>query len=318
MDLKLILDHCYFKLSYNNQNTNVINSVPELPVMPSQVLGKATLCRVQVKASLFPNESIFLMPDVQMSEGETVVLEPRVISKTYVNSCWPCPQLTTIEDGKVCVRNDTDEIIPLYKNDHICQIFKTETMNCKETSKPTPKSVKLIAKRPFSKEVKVDPDQQLTAEERNMFSEQNLKYDELFEPTIGRYNDRDGKVRARVNLGKTTPPTRKVQVPQYDKNNLDVLQDKFDQLEIDGVFARPEDVQVIVENVSPSFLVRKANGEYRLVTAFTSLGQYCKTVPVTMSTVDSVLRMIGSWKYVITTDLRDAFYQIPLEHSSMK
>ena len=37
-----------------------------------------------------------------------------------------------------------------------------------------------------------------------------------------------------------------------------------------------------------------------------------------MSTVDSVFRVMGSWRYIITTDLRDAFYQIPLEHSSMK
>ena len=151
-----------------------------------------------------------------------------------------------------------------------------------------------------------------------MFQEQNLRYDELFEPTIGRYNDRAGKIRARVNLGKVVPPTRKLQVPKYDKNNLDLLQEKFDELERQGVFARPEDVNVVVEHVSPSFLVKKSSGGHRLVTAFTSLGQYCKTLPVTMSTVDSVLRMLGTWRYVITTDLRDAFYQIPLEHSSMK
>ena len=109
-----------------------------------------------------------------------------------------------------------------------------------------------------------------------------------------------------------------MQSPRYDKNNLDLLQDKFDQLEALGVFARPENVNVVVEHVSISFLVKKANGGHRLVTAFTSLGPYCKTLPVTMSTVDDVLRMMGNWRYVITTDLRDAFYQIPLEHSSMK
>ena len=37
-----------------------------------------------------------------------------------------------------------------------------------------------------------------------------------------------------------------------------------------------------------------------------------------MPTVDSVFRTIASWKYIITSDLRDSFYQIPLEHSSMK
>ena len=37
-----------------------------------------------------------------------------------------------------------------------------------------------------------------------------------------------------------------------------------------------------------------------------------------MPTVDSTLRVIASWKYIIVTDLRDAFYQLPLDRSSMK
>ena len=97
-----------------------------------------------------------------------------------------------------------------------------------------------------------------------------------------------------------------------------MLQDKFDELDSQGVFVRPEDVGVVVEHVSPSFLVRKPSGGHRLVTAFTSIGQYCKTLPTSMPTVDDTLRTIASWKYMVKTDLRDSFYQIPLERSSMK
>ena len=86
---------------------------------------------------------------------------------------------------------------------------------------------------------------------------------ELFEPLIGRYNDASGKVRARVNLGKVMPPSRKLNVPLYDRNNLDLLQELFDWLEQQGVFARPEDINVVVEHVSPSFLVKKKSGGYR-------------------------------------------------------
>ena len=260
-----------------------------------------------------------IKPDIEINEGETVVVEPRVISKTFVHSSWPQPQLTTMAGGGLTIYNNTSEIIPVHKNDHLCQIFMTKTLNCNNSnSTPIPKLIKPVSQRPFSKHVKLDPDSRLSPSMRALFEEENLKYDELFEPSIGRYNDASGKVRARVNLGKVVPPTRKLHVPQYDKNNLDLLQEKFDELERQGVFARPEDVNVVVEHVSPSFLVKKSNGSHRLVTAFTSLGQYCKTLPVSMPTVDSVLRMLGTWKYVITSDLRDAFYQIPLEHSSMK
>ena len=69
----------------------------------------------------------------------------------------------------------------------------------------------------------------------------------------------------------------------------------------------------MVQDVSPSFLVRKSNGkDYRLVTAFTSLGEFIKPLPSLMPTVETTLRTISEWKYLISSDLRDAFYQIPL------
>ena len=37
-----------------------------------------------------------------------------------------------------------------------------------------------------------------------------------------------------------------------------------------------------------------------------------------MSDVDSILRSIARWKYLITSNLTSAFYQIPLSKSSMK
>ena len=136
---------------------------------------------------------------------------------------------------------------------------------------------------------------------------------------VGRYNDFSGKVRARVNIGSAKPPTRKINIPNYCPKSMHDLQDKFDTLEKDGVFARPEEVNVVVEHVSPSFLVKKSSGiGHRLVTAFAAIGEYCKTLPTIMPTVDSTLRTIGAWRYIIKTDLRDAFYQIPLENESRK
>ena len=96
------------------------------------------------------------------------------------------------------------------------------------------------------------------------------------------------------------------------------MQDKFDELERLGVFVRPESVGIQVEHVSPSFLVRKKAGGHRLVTSFVALSPYCKVLPTTMPTVESILRMIASWRYIIVTDLCDAFYQIPLDLNSMK
>ena len=70
--------------------------------------------------------------------------------------------------------------------------------------------------------------------------------------------------------------------------------------------------------MNPSFLVKKSSGGFRLVTAFADVGRYSKPQPSLMPDVDSTLRNIAQWKYLISSDLTSAFYQIPLSRSSMK
>ncbi len=57
-------------------------------------------------------------------------------------------------------------------------------------------------------------------------------------------------------MGPTLPPQRKGRIPQYARDRLVELQEKFDQLENIGVFKRPEDLGVVAEYVNPSFLVK--------------------------------------------------------------
>ena len=140
----------------------------------------------------------------------------------------------------------------------------------------------------------------------------------MFEPTIGCYNDSSGRIRARVNIGTVHPPTKKLHVSNYSNSNLQLQQSKFDELEHQGAFARAEDVNVVVEHISPSFLVRKQSGGYRLVTAFTTIGQYSKILPTIMPSVEDTLRTIASWRYIIVSDLRDSCCQIPFAKESMK
>ena len=144
------------------------------------------------------------------------------------------------------------------------------------------------------------------------------EYCRVFKTHFKGYNGAAGKFKAVVNMGPTKPPQRKVQLPQYSKNKLVELQDKFDELKELGVFRKPEDVKVNVEYVNPSLLVKKASGGYRLVTAFADVGRYSKPQPSLLPNVDSTLRQIGQWEYIIVSDLSNAFYQIPLEQESLK
>lgn len=111
-----------------------------------------------------------------------------------------------------------------------------------------------------------------------------------------------------VNMVSVQPPQRKDSMLQYARDKLEQLQTKFDELETIGVFQRPESF--------PS--CKNRSGGFRLVTAFTDVGQYSKPQPSLMPDGDSTLRRIACWRYIITSDLSQSFYQIPLSKSSLK
>ena len=140
----------------------------------------------------------------------------------------------------------------------------------------------------------------------------------MFNPQIARYNGAFGFFEATINMGPTQPPQRKGKVPQYSRDKLVELQQRFDSLESQGVFQRPEELGITAEYLNPSFLVTKPSGGFRLVTAFTDVGRYSKPQPSLMPDVDSTLRTIAQWPYLIQTDLTSTFYQIPLSKASMK
>lgn len=73
-----------------------------------------------------------------------------------------------------------------------------------------------------------------------------------------------------------------------------------------------------MEYVNPSFLIKKPNGSFRLVTAFADVGRYSKPQPSLIPDIDSTLRQIARWKFIVITYLTKSFYQIPLARESMK
>ena len=133
------------------------------------------------------------------------------------------------------------------------------------------------------------------------------KYDNVFNPKFPGYNGKAGDVKGIVNMGPSLPPQRKGRVPQYNRNKLEDLQAIIDELDSIDVFGKPEDSSVVVEYLNPSFLVKKPSGGHRLVTAFSEVAAYAKPQPSLMPNVDSTLRQIAQWKFIITTDLQKAF-----------
>ena len=118
-------------------------------------------------------------------------------------------------------------------------------------------------------------------------------------------------------MGPTLPPQRKGRMPLYSRSMMEEQQKICDELE-GTVLLKPEDVNITVEYLNPSFLVKKPSGKKRLVTAFGEVGQYAKPQPALMPDTNQILRHIGNWKYLVKSDLSSAYWQMPLSKSCMK
>ena len=300
---------------------------------PSRHTRQPSVRRTQSFLLRNPNRTVVLPGEyVQFStpsdaDADTLwALEPRLDCPSNMprkpEDAWPPPQQIQSVDHVVRISNLTDSPILLKSGEQVCQVrhilpveisTPTSPPTTSRAASPSPAICK-----PFSPRVVVDPDGCLDQDTRDKFIALNLEFDDVFNPSISKYNGASGKIEAVVNIGPTLPPQRKGRLPQYNRNTLEELQDKFDELEAAGVFAKPEQVNVHIEYLNTSFLVKKPNGGSRLVTSFGEVAQYSKPQPSLMPNVDSVLREIGKWKFMVITDLLKSFYQIPLANSSMK
>ena len=261
-------------------------------------------------------------------EDSTFALEPRLDSNgnksVRDDDAWPQPSLITSIDGLLRIPNLTNTTRVLKKNEHFCQIREVFVPDIAANNLNTHVISQAVHTQSsevhtgHSASVQIDPESKLSPEERASFRSILDEYDEVFDPNYAGYNGHVGPFEAVVNMGPVQPPQRKGHLPQYARNQLVELQAKFDELETMGVFVRPEDVPVNVEYLNPSFLIKKRSGGHRLVTAFSDVGRYSKPQPSLMPDVDGTLRKIAQWQYIATTDMSNAFYQIPLSRESMK
>lgn len=287
---------------------------------------QAFLLRNTQRTVLLPGEYVQL-PTPSDAEPDTLwTLEPRLDSPSNADreceQAWPPPQDILSVGHSVRLVNSTDNPIMLKNGEQLCQVRHAFTPSVTTTS-PTSMPSSTIhnthsSSKPFSRGVTIDPDACLDSAVHVKFRALHAEFDDVFNPSISKYNGASGPIEAVVNMGPTLPPQRKGRLPQYNRSSLEELQAKFDELESMGVFAKPEQVNVQVEYLNTSFLVKKPNGGSRLVTSFGEVAQYSKPQPSLMPNVDGVLREIGRWKYLISTDLVKSFYQIPLAPASMK
>ena len=279
--------------------------------LPNIRRTQVDLIRAPGKASVYPGEYIELAIPPEFADSE-LIMEPR--DDTNQDHKWLTPSVVRAVDNKIRLINESTELLTIRKHSHVCQVTPvTEDIAPQEETSSFPK----LHHTSNIDSVRVDPDKQLPLHARTMLKSCTEKYEDVFRSDIPGYNGAAGPCEAIVNMGPNKPPQRKGRMPLYPRQRLEELQSKFDELEAQGVFSRPQEIGISVEYVNPSFLVHKPSGGFRLVTAFADVGKYCKPQPSMMPNVDETLRTIAKWDMIVTTDLTKAFYQIPLSRDSM-
>ena len=149
------------------------------------------------------------------------------------------------------IPNLSTEPRTLKRHEHFCQV--TPVFEPKEES-PTSQSP---TQRPLppshashSASVHVDPGRILPEAVRANFQSLLSEYDSVFDPHFPGYNGSTGPYQAKVNMGPVEPPQWNGRLPQYARDKLVELQEKFDHLEQLGVFQRPEDFTLGIRGFS--------------------------------------------------------------------
>ena len=292
------------------------------PVISKDNLYKPSILRVSSKACLLPGQSINLPIPDELIHEEYLALEPRPKCLPKDSPEWlPC-SIVKVTNGSIELVNTLQEPIMINKHSQALQVRPTYFMN--EANRSNDVHITEIKSHPVPdvnhhEMIEIDPSSKtLSKSEREEFQNVHYEFKNLFSPGIGCYNGYSGDYKHIITMSSALPPQRRGRVPMYNRHDLHTLQQKCDELLEQGVFCRSEDVGISITHCNPSFLVKKSSGGTRLVTSFGSVAEYALVPPTKTTDVQEVLRHVGQWQYLIKTDLKSAYYQIPLHEDSMR
>ena len=166
----------------------------------------------------------------------------------------------------------------------------------------------------------------------------HVAHENVFDGDLtGGYNGYSGNFDVDFHFKAGIPPT-----PNYDNtpcyfSNQDrmLLQAKIDELEGKGICMKVSDSGIIPKYAAPCMLVKKHSvrelkpGEYenlstleklkynRFILCHNKLSEHIEKQPAKMNRLDDVVKAVGEFEFVITSDLSDSFWQRHIAESKL-
>ena len=163
----------------------------------------------------------------------------------------------------------------------------------------------------YTNDIELDPDNQLSEQERETFRLISKEFGDVITPHPARYNGSFGMVDTAIDFASTPPVSNKVVVPANTDELKEVLVKKMDDLLAEGVLALPEDIGVSPKFILPSFLVpKKEKGAWRLVTNVQPLNTFIRKKETYQPSIPEVKRQLAQYKYYVLMDISACYFQI--------
>ena len=222
-------------------NRHFLSQCTHLPAEDRTFFAKARLTS-SLDDEDDPTDSVFFCPPETEDIASPLHPSARIVScrvstkqSPHFNAFYRHHPLNLPLDTVRIFKNNTERRT-VRRHEHLCQARHTATVvpttppNGSHPSPPHPDGSNPPQSFFFSDAVKVDPDNILPYTIRSQFRQVLQTHDEVFNPTMVGYNGTAGPVQASVNMGPVQPPQRKGRVPQYFRDKLVELQQKFDEL----------------------------------------------------------------------------------------
>ena len=312
------------------QPTDPVMLFPTAPLIPDNIKVKnSKLLSLDKSRILLPGQQLKI--PTQFEDGVTVSVEPWEQNK---NHSWPEPHFQSITEGNISLVNSTKESISIGKEVKKVKIRRTieeKSSNVDQdfyTYKPLNK--KIEGKTVVDDIELISQSSEISREAKEIIKNAHSQFHEVFNKDLSEgYNAYYGKHECHLNWASSErPQASKVRVPNYDHDLRGLQQELMDQLTDQGVLLIPQDHNINVQSVCPSFIQRKQRAkdksknlltkeDVRLLINFGPVNDKIKPLPIHVPKTDDILIMLGRWKHIIIFDLYNGYFQNHMSKDSI-
>ena len=274
---------------------------------------KSALIRATTSQTLYVGDSLQIQVPRELKSEKCLSIHP------HKGNQWLSPTLSQSLGNNVILKNSSKLPVFIKKGEHLAELraMSYEVPNtCKVYDKartdfsdlmPSPN---LNLEESHIQDIRIDPDNQLSSDWKDRFTDICHKFKDVFNPNPGKYNGFYGDIDCSLNFASNPPPSVKARIPTYPHDKLQLMGNLMDDMERMGVLQTPEDAGVVPTFVVPSMLQPKTEpGQWRLVSDFTPLNIHIKKLPTVSPTIDEAKQKLAKYKYNVELDLSNYFWQ---------